>query len=110
MAISYYAAFEVKIDNDDGTVTMCPAQVVKVYDVAAAVALADLVSDAAGVVAAGTFAVDPDTLIRFAFNRPDLICGYSEIYTTASAGEARTKPPRAATILDQARDLGVLKP
>jgi hypothetical protein len=82
MALSTYPAFDVKIDNDDGTTTPCPTQTIKVYDVTNAVALApDLVSDASGVVQAGTLAVASGTLIRFSFSRADGICGYSEVYT-----------------------------
>jgi hypothetical protein len=85
MAISYYAAFEVKIDNDDGTTTMLPAQVVQVYDATNAAAHGTVTSDGTGVVAAGSLPVDAGTLIRFSFTRADGICGYSEIYTSATA-------------------------
>lgn len=86
---SNYAAFEVKIDNDNGTTTFVPLQVVHVYDVDHLVALADVTSDAAGVVAAGTVPVAPGTLIRFYFLKPVAagdpyvgVCGYSEVFTT----------------------------
>jgi hypothetical protein len=83
MASSLYQSFEVKIDNDDGTTTLCPLQTVKVYDVTHAAALApDLQTDANGVITAGILAVDPGSLIRFSFSRADGICGYSEVYTT----------------------------
>lgn len=110
MALSYYPAFEVKIDNDDGSVTMCPLQTVKAYDVTHAAALADLMTDATGLVAAGSLAVDPETLIRFSFLRLDGICGYSEIYTSAAPAAARhVRPPPQATptIIDITRGTGV---
>ena len=80
--MSDYPGFEVKIDNDDGTHTMLPLQTIHVYDVTHAAALADIASDANGLVAPGALAVDAGTRIRFSFNRADGICGYSEIFTT----------------------------
>jgi len=79
--MSTYPAFDVKIDNDDGTTTPCPLQVVHVYDVTNGAALADVTADAAGVVAAGSLSVAAGTLIRFSFARADGICGYSEVFT-----------------------------
>jgi hypothetical protein len=86
---SNYAAFEVKIDNDDGTTTMCPLQTVRVFDVTNQAALANVVSDASGIVAAGTVTPGPGTLLRFSFIRdyaagdPDVgVCGYAEVFTT----------------------------
>jgi hypothetical protein len=80
--MSNYPAFEVKVDNDDGTTTPCPLQVVKVYDVTNAAALADVNADSSGIVPAGSLAVAVGTLIRFSFSRADGICGYSEVFTT----------------------------
>src|SRR5215831_2073484 len=95
--ISYFSAFEVKIDNDDGTTTKCVAQVVKVYDATHSVALTpDLNSDSNGIVAAGSLAVDPGTLIRFSFTRADGICGYAEIFTNATSTAIDTTPPTVA--------------
>jgi hypothetical protein len=79
---SNYASFEVKIDNDDGTTSPCALQIVKVYDVTNAAALADLQADANGIVAAGSLPVNPGTLIRLSFLRPDGIAGYTEITTS----------------------------
>jgi hypothetical protein len=86
---SNYSAFEVKIDNDDGTTTLVPGQVVHVYDVNNLVALADVVSDAAGVVPAGTVPSAPGTLVRFYFSKAIVagdphvgVCGYSEVFTS----------------------------
>jgi hypothetical protein len=110
MPTSYYASFEVKIDNDDGSVTLCPLQTVNVYDVDHAVALADLMTDANGIVDSGSLAVDPETLIRFSFTRPDGICGYSEVFTSASPPTFRMAakaPEPETTILDQTRGSGV---
>ena len=80
--MSNYSAFEVKIDNDDGTETLLPLQTVNVYDVTNSTPLSDLASDANGIVAAGTLSVDPGTAIRFSFSRADGICGYAEIVTS----------------------------
>jgi hypothetical protein len=79
---SNYAAFEVLIDNDDGTYTPCPLQVLKVYDATNSAALADVQSDASGIVPAGSLAVNVGTMIRFSFLRADGICGYSEVFTS----------------------------
>ena len=86
---SNYAAFEVKIDNDDGTSTLCALQTVHVFDVDNLVELTDVVTDSAGVVAAGSLPVGVGTLIRFWFAKeyvasdPDVgVCGYTEVFTT----------------------------
>lgn len=80
--MSDYPGFEVKIDNDNGTVTLLPLQTVKVYDVTHSTPLSDIASDANGIVAPGSLAVDAGTQIRFSFSRADGICGYSEVFTT----------------------------
>jgi hypothetical protein len=80
--MSNYPAFEVKIDNNDGSETLLPLQTVKVYDVTHSTPLSDVASDANGLVAAGSLAVDAGTTIRFSFSRTDGICGYAEILTT----------------------------
>jgi hypothetical protein len=86
---SNYAAFEVKIDNDDGSSTMLPLQVVHVFDVTNTTILADLTSDSFGIVAAGSLSVAVGTLIRFWFyktavagNAQSGVCGYAEVFTT----------------------------
>jgi hypothetical protein len=81
--MSNYPSFEVKIRHPDKTVTMLASQTVHVYDVTHATLLADIVSDADGIVAGGTLAVAPGTLVRFAFFRAsDLECGKLEMTTT----------------------------
>jgi hypothetical protein len=78
---SNYAAFELLIDNDDGTFTPVPSAAVKVYDVTNGVALADTASDANGTVPGASVAVAAGTLLRFSFRRADGICGYAENVT-----------------------------
>lgn len=81
--MSSYPAFDIKIDNDDGTTTPLPAQTIHVYDVTNDELLDDIASDVDGHVAGGALDVDPGTLVRFAFFREDnLLCGYSEVITT----------------------------
>jgi hypothetical protein len=79
---SNYAAFEVKIDNDDGSITPVPGQIIKVYDVTHAAALSDLASDGDGHVAGGTLPVVVGTVVRFSFSQVDGHCGYAEVVTT----------------------------
>lgn len=79
---SDYATFEVKIDNDDGSVTMLGGETIAVYDVTNDAPLADTASDADGIVPGDTVAVDAGTLLRFSFSRADGICGYAEVLTT----------------------------
>lgn len=81
--MSNYPAFEVKIDNDDGSFTPVPLQTVKVRDVTNSTNLTDVASDANGIVAAGTLSVDVGTLIRFTVEgRSDRRVGMSEVITT----------------------------
>lgn len=80
--MSNYPGFEVKIDDDNGSTTLLPLQTVKVYDVTNSTALADIASDANGLVAPGSLAVAVGTRIRFSFSRADGICGFSEVLTT----------------------------
>jgi hypothetical protein len=88
--MSAYAAFEVKIDNDDGTTTMLPGQTVHAFNVTGLAVLADVTSDGAGVVPAGAYSgVAAGSLVRFYFSIPYSsgnantgVCGYSEIFTT----------------------------
>lgn len=86
---SNYPAFDVTIDNDDGTSTFLPLQVVHVYDVTNLAALADLTADASGVVPSGSVASAPGSLLRFYFLIPVTagdphsgICGFAEVFTT----------------------------
>jgi hypothetical protein len=79
---SAYPSFDVKIRNPDKTESLVAAQAVHVYDVTHAAALADIASDAGGVVAAGTLPVAAGTLIRFSFWRADGECGKLEVTTT----------------------------
>lgn len=76
--MSTYPALEAYIDNDDGTVTPVPSTTVHVYDVTHSALLADTASDANGTVPSASVAVAAGTLLRFAFMRPDLKCGYAE--------------------------------
>jgi len=80
--VSDYTGFEVKVDNDDGTVTMLPLETVKVYDVTNEEELDDLTSDAEGLIAPGSLDVDAGTLIRFSVQRVDGISGYADQLTT----------------------------
>jgi hypothetical protein len=75
--MSDYAAFDVLIDNNDGT-----AVVVKVYNVTGSAALSDIAADSSGHVAGGTLAVAAGTKIRFSVQRADGLCGYAEQITT----------------------------
>lgn len=79
---SDYAAFEVYIDNDDGTVTPVGGQTVKVFNVTGNAALADTASDVNGTVPGATVAVNPGTLLRFSVQRADGLCGFAEVLTT----------------------------
>jgi hypothetical protein len=86
---SDYAAFEVYIDNDNGTVTPVPGQTVKVYDVtdadpetgAGAVALSDTASDSTGTVPGATVAVAAGRTLRFSVQRADGLTGCAEQMT-----------------------------
>ena len=80
--MSNYPAFEVYIDNEDGTVTPVPNEVVHVYDVTHGVALADTASDASGTVPAAAVAVAAGTRLRFSVRREDGLCGYDEKVTS----------------------------
>lgn len=82
MPTSNYTAFEVLIDNDDGTTTPVPSQTIDVYDVTNSTALSDIASDANGHVAGGTVAVAVGTTVRFSAAKANGQCGYSEIVTT----------------------------
>jgi len=79
---SDYAAFDVMIDNDDGTTTPLVSETISVYDVTNDAPLADTASDSDGIVPGDTVAVDVGTLLRFSFSRADGICGFSEVLTT----------------------------
>lgn len=76
--MSNYNAFNVVIDNNDGTVTPVPNQVVKVYDVTNATPLADTASDAFGVVPGASVAVAIGTKLRFSVTRADGLNGCAE--------------------------------
>lgn len=80
--MSSYSAFDVLIDNNDGTQTAVPGATVHVYDVTNAAALADVVADGSGHVTAGTLAVAVGTLIRFWVNLGNGRVGYAEVVTT----------------------------
>jgi hypothetical protein len=78
---SNYAAFDVLIDNDDGTTTPVAGETIGVYDVTNDAPLADTASDADGHVPGDTVAVDAGTELRFSFSRANGICGFSEVLT-----------------------------
>jgi hypothetical protein len=70
------------VDNDDGTTTPIASATFNVYDVTHAAALADVASDANGIVPAGTVTPAAGTLIRFSYHQANGICGYAEVLTT----------------------------
>jgi hypothetical protein len=76
--MSDYPAFELLIDNNDGTFTPVPSTTVKVYDVTNSAALDNTASDANGTVPGASVGVAADTLLRFSFRLPNGICGYAE--------------------------------
>jgi hypothetical protein len=80
--LSNYAAFDVLIDNNDGTTSPVPMQTINVYDATHGAALSALTTDANGHIPAGTVPPAAGTLIRFSFALADGRCGYSEIVTT----------------------------
>jgi hypothetical protein len=80
--MSAYAAFDVTIDNNDGTTTTVPLETISVYDITNDEALADLETDANGHIDTGTLAVAAGTEIRFSYRQANGICGYAEIVTT----------------------------
>jgi hypothetical protein len=79
---SNYHLFDIKIDNNDGTLTPVPNQTVQVYDVTNGVALAPTSSDAFGVVPGAAVDVDAGTLLRFSVARADGLNGFDEQETT----------------------------
>jgi len=79
---SNYTAFDVLVDNDDGTTTPLPSQTVHVYDVTNDEALDDLTTDGDGHIDAGTLDVDPATVVRFHITLANGQCGYKEDVTT----------------------------
>lgn len=79
--MSSYTAFELLIDNDDGTFTPAASTAVQVYDVTHSAALADTASDANGTVPGASVAVAAGTRLRFSFRLVNGICGYAENVT-----------------------------
>lgn len=80
--MSNYPAFNVSIDNNDGTSTPVVSTTISVYDASNNAALADTATDANGIVPAGSVAAAAGTLLRFSFALGNGICGYAEIFTT----------------------------
>jgi len=80
--MSAYAAFDVVIDNNDGTSSPVPLTTINVYNVTGGAALADLTTDAAGHIPAGTLAIAAGSIVRFSFKLTDGRCGYCETVTT----------------------------
>ncbi|MCA1615055.1 MAG: hypothetical protein LC795_15665 [Acidobacteria bacterium] len=78
---SDYAAFELLIDNDDGTYTPVPSTTVKVYNVTGSAALADTASDAGGTVPGATVAVAVGTTLRFSVQLANGLAGCAEQIT-----------------------------
>lgn len=79
---SAYAAFDVLIEAEDGTMVPVPLQTVKVYDFTNSAALSDLATDANGHIAAGTVTPAAGTTIHFSADLGDGRKGYAEIVTT----------------------------
>lgn len=77
MPTSNYNGFELKLDIGDGLPHYVASQTVQVWDVtdadpltgAGAIALADVASDAGGLVASGTAAVAAGRTLRFRWTR-----------------------------------------
>lgn len=80
--MSTYPAFEVLIDNDDGTQTPVGLQAVKVYDVTHGAALADTASDANGTVPGAAVAVAAGTRLRFSVQLANGLAGCAEQVTS----------------------------
>lgn len=81
--MSAYAGFDVLIDDGSGVVTPVAGATVKVYDVTAAAALADLTTDGSGHVAAGTYpAVPAGRVLRFRIDNLLGRSGLAEQVTT----------------------------
>lgn len=76
--MSDYPAFELRIDNNNGTYTPVPSTAVQVYDVTNDAALDDTESDTDGTVPGASVAVAPGTTLRFSFRLANGICGYAE--------------------------------
>lgn len=79
--MSAYPAFEIVIDNDNGSITKVPNQIVKVYNVTAGAALPDTASDAQGTVPGASVAPAPGTRLRFSVARADGLNGCAEEVT-----------------------------
>jgi hypothetical protein len=79
---SSYAAFDVHVDNGDGTRTAVASHAVKVYDVTNSAALADTVTDTNGHVAAGSVSPAAGTTLRFSVILTNGQVGYSEAVTS----------------------------
>lgn len=79
--MSSYAAFELLVDNDDGTFTPVPSTAVKVYDVTHSAALADTASDSTGTVPGASVAPAAGTLLRFSVHLANGLAGCAEQVT-----------------------------
>jgi hypothetical protein len=79
---SNYAAFDVKVDNDDGTETKVPDATVKIYDATNVVDLGEITADSDGHIDGGTLPVDAGTVIRFRVENYLSQAGYLEQVTT----------------------------
>jgi hypothetical protein len=84
---SNYSAFDVLIDNGDGTQTVVPNAVVEARDFtdpeAVARIMPDLLADTSGQVSAGSLNVGAGSNIRFTWkDETSGRCGYAEATTT----------------------------
>jgi hypothetical protein len=79
---SSYAAFDVVIDNGDGTRTAVASHAVTVYDVTNSAALADTATDVNGHVAADSVSPAAGTTLRFSVILTNGQVGYSEAVTS----------------------------
>lgn len=79
--MSDYPAFDVLLDNDDGTLAPVPGATVHVYDVTNGAPLDDITADPSGHVPAGSLDVDAGTIIRFTVALATGEAGFSEVVT-----------------------------
>ena len=82
MPSSAYTAFDVLIDNNNGTTTPVANQTIKVRDVTNSANLPDLLSDVNGHVPSGTFNVAAGTQVRFRVENYQGMSGFAEQLTT----------------------------
>lgn len=79
---SNYTAFDVKIDNGDGTTTPVPDATVNVFNATDVDELDPLTADSDGHVAGGSLAVDVGTIVYFRIENHLGLAGVLEQTTT----------------------------